>query len=128
MMSLDKNKKIAIVGASNDPKKYGYKIIKHLSEKGFKNLYPINPNEQEILNFKVYSSLRNLSQKPDIINFVVPPNVTLNVLNEIKELGWDNVWFQPGSFDEQVIDKAKELGLNYVDGACIMVAAVRLGD
>ena len=122
MINLDKNKIIAIVGASSNIEKYGYKIIENLISKNFK-LYLINPKGGEILGLKVYKKLEDLPEQPDIINFVVPPKVTLQVLDEVKELGWDNVWFQPGSFDDNVIAKAKQLKLNFEADRCIMVAA-----
>ena len=41
----DKNKTIALVGASNDPTKYGNKILLNLKSKGF-NVIPVNNKEE----------------------------------------------------------------------------------
>lgn len=125
MITLDKNKIVAVIGASNDPEKYGYKIVKVLKAKGVK-VFPINPKADCIQGLKPYARLQDLPQKPDIINFVVPPEITRQVLNEVKELGWDNVWFQPGSFNDEIINLVKELGLNYEAQACILLAGKSL--
>ncbi len=125
MILLDKNKVVAVVGASNNPDKYGYKIIQVLKAKGVK-VFPINRKADCIQGLKPYARLQDLPQKPDIINFVVPPEITLLILSEVKNLGWDNVWFQPGSFNEQIIDLVKEWGLNYEAQACILLAGKSL--
>lgn len=125
MILLDKNKVVAVVGASNNPDKYGYKIIQVLKAKGVK-VFPINPKADCIQGLKPYAHLQDLPQKPDIINFVVPPEITRQVLNDVKELGYDNVWFQPGSFNEEIITLVKEWGLNYEAQACMLLAGKAL--
>lgn len=122
MITLDKKKTIAVIGASNNVDKYGYRIVRTLLDRGFK-VWPINPKETKICGVRAYARLADLPRRPDIINFVVPPNITLSILEEVKELGWDNLWFQPGSFDELVIARVKELPVNYSHDDCIMVAS-----
>ena len=119
-MEINLNKTIAVVGASNNEEKYGYKIVHVLKAKGIK-VFPVNPKAECVQGLKPYASLKDLPERPDVINFVVPPEVTLQVLDEVKELGFDNVWFQPGSFDEKVIEKARSYGLNYEDDSCLLV-------
>ena len=52
----NKNNLIAIVGASNDPKKYGNKILLDLISKGH-NVAPINNKEDYIAGIKSYESV-----------------------------------------------------------------------
>lgn len=111
---------IAVVGASTDPAKYGNIIIKNLSSKGF-DVIPINPREREIEGLTVYASLSDVDRPAGLINFVVPPAVTLAVLKSIAGFGFDAVWFQDGSFDEQVLAYAAGHFEYVVSGACIMV-------
>ena len=72
----NKNNLIALIGASNDKNKYGNKILLDLVSKGH-NVVPINPKEDIIAGLKSYKNISELSEKPSIINFVVPPNVCL---------------------------------------------------
>ena len=58
---------------------------------------------------------------PTIVNFVVPPPRTLRILAQCKELGFLNVWVQPGAASDEVVDYLDAEGFNYLVNACIMV-------
>ena len=109
----------AVVGATNNKEKFGYKIFKVMLEAGIE-VYPINTGISEILGKKCYPTLKDLPTKPDAVDIVVPPKVGEQIMHECAELGIQNVWLQPGADAPQVIQVAKELGLTVVD-ACIMV-------
>lgn len=116
------NKKVwAVVGATPDSEKFGYKIYNKLKNHGY-TVYGINPKYESIEGDNLYKSLEDLPEKPDCINMVVNPKVTMNTLNEIEKLGIEYVWFQPGTFDEDVIDTAEDKGLNIVYYDCVLVA------
>ena len=110
---LDKRNVFAVVGASRDPKKYGYQVYKDLKGAGYK-VYPVNPNAQEILGDKCYPSLEKLPVKPDVVNVVVPPKVTEHLVETCKKLGITKVWMQPGSESEKAIKFCEENGINVV--------------
>ena len=42
------------------------------------------------------------------VSFVLPPKVTRQVLEAAKEVGVKAVWLQPGSFDEEGLNFAKD--------------------
>ncbi|MEM3561545.1 MAG: CoA-binding protein [Nitrososphaerota archaeon] len=117
---LNKNNVIAIVGVSRDPEKYGYKVYKDLKEAGYK-VYPVNPNASEILGDKCYPNLESLPIKPDVVNIVVPPNITEKIVKECKKLNIKKVWMQPGAESEEVIKFCNENGIDVVYGVCIMI-------
>lgn len=50
---------------------------------------------------------------------VVAPRISIDVLDEIKNKGVEFVFFQPGSYNEEVLKKADELGLSYIVEDCI---------
>lgn len=110
----------AVVGATNNKEKFGYKIFKVMLEAGLE-VYPINTGVEEILGQKCYPTLKDLPLKPDGVDIVVPPRVGEQILRECAELGISNVWLQPGADTQPVVNLAKELGLTVVDHACIMV-------
>lgn len=117
---LDKNNVIAVVGASRDPNKYGHQVYRDLKEIQYK-VYPVNPNASEILGDKCYSDLRHLPLKPDVVNLVVPPKITEEVVKTCKELGITKVWMQPGSESKWAINFCNENGIDIIYGACIMI-------
>jgi len=117
-----KNKKnlIALVGASNDPKKYGNKILLDLVSKGY-NVIPINSKEDTIAGTKSYKNILDLKESPSIINFVVPPSIGLQITKELVENNYDNFWYQPGAESEEISSFLNKNKKNFIDDKCIMV-------
>jgi predicted CoA-binding protein len=117
---LDKKNVFAVVGASRDPEKYGHQVYKDLRNAGYR-VYPVNPNTNESLGDKCYPSLQGLPVKPDVVDLVVPPKVTEQVVKTCKNLGIQKVWMQPGSESETAISFCTENGIDIVHGVCVMV-------
>ena len=115
---------IAIVGATDNPEKYGNRIYRDLKAKGFR-VYPVNPTKDTIDGDIAYADLGDLPETPDIVNFVVPPPRTLRLLARAKELGLMNVWIQPGAEDEDVLAYLAGNDFDYLANACIMVYSRR---
>ena len=116
----DKNNLIALVGASNDPTKYGNKILLDLVSKGY-NVAPINTKEDTIAGIKSYKNVLDLKESPSIINFVVPPSIGFQVTKELVENKFDNFWYQPGAESEKISYFLNENNKNFIDDKCIMV-------
>ena len=116
----DKNNLIALIGASNDPSKYGNKILLDLISKGH-NIVPINPKEEDVAGLKSSRNINELDEKPLIINFVVPPAVGLEVTKEMVEENYDNFWYQPGAESLEISEYLDSKKKNYIDDKCIMV-------
>jgi predicted CoA-binding protein len=117
---LDKKNVFAVVGASRDPEKYGHQVFKDLRKAGYK-VYCVNPNADEVLGIKCHPSIEALSEKPDVVDIVIPPKITLQVVRTCKKLGITKVWMQPGSESEEAIRFCRENGMDVVHGVCVMV-------
>ena len=117
---LNKKNVFAVIGASRDPKKYGHQVYKDLRKAGYK-VYPVNPNADEILGDKCYPSLESLPEKPDVVDIVVPPKITEQIVKTCKKLGIRKIWMQPGSESEAAIRFCEENGMDVVHGVCVMV-------
>jgi len=120
MKFLDKKNVFAVVGASRNPEKFGHQVYRELRNAGYR-VYPINPKTNEILGDKCYTSLEALPAKPDVVDLMVPPKTTENVIKTCKRLGITKVWMQPGSESETAIDFCRENGIDVVHGVCVMV-------
>ena len=116
----DKNNLIALVGASNNPTKYGNKILLDLVSKGY-NVAPINTKEDTIAGIKSYKNVLDLKESPSIINFVVPPSIGFQITKELVENKFDNFWYQPGAESEKISYFLNENNKNFIDDKCIMV-------
>jgi predicted CoA-binding protein len=123
---LDRRNVFAVVGASRDPSKYGYRVYRDLRSAGYR-VYPVNPHAEEILGDRCYPSLEDLPVKPDVVNLVVPPGVTERVVRECARLGIRRIWMQPGSESEEALAFCRERGMEVLHGVCVMVERRRLG-
>lgn len=110
----------AVVGASTDQSKFGYKVFRSLREAGYV-VYPVNPKGGELEGATVYPSLAELPQTPDVIDIVVPPPVTEQIVSEVHKLGLDRVWMQPGAESDAAITFCEAHGIQVIHGACAMV-------
>ncbi len=114
--------RIAVVGASNNPAKYGNIIVRNLAAKGY-TVLPVNPREKEIAGLPAYPNLAAVPKPIAIVDVVTPPAVTKGILEEAARLGLPAVWLQDGSWDEATLEVAAKAPFKTVYNACIMVAS-----
>ncbi len=113
------DKKIwAVVGVTAKHEKWGYKIYNILKENGYET-YGVSPNYEDIEGNKIYKSLKDIPAKVEVVDLVVSPKISLNALEEAKEAGVEYIFFQPGTYNDEVIKKAEELELKYLTGECV---------
>ena len=113
-------KRFAVVGATDNPQKYGNQIVKNLKSRGYE-VYPVNPRLKDLEGLACYSSLADIPVKVDVVDFVVPPKATEEVLKQCKELGLSRIWLQPGSESETGITYCHENNLKVVHSVCVMM-------
>lgn len=115
------NKKVwAVIGVNSNPEKYGNMIYRKLKSRGY-TVYPVNPNYEEIDGDKCYKDLSSLPEVPEVIDMVVSPKIGEKVIEEAAKVGVKNVWLQPGTFNNTIMDLIEEKGINAVQ-ACVLVA------
>lgn len=108
----------AVIGVTEDKSKMGYKIWKRLKDNGY-NVYGINAKYDEIDGEKIYSDIESLPEKIDVVDMVVNPRIGSKYLDSIKEAGIKYIWYQPGTYNDIIIKKTKEMGFEYIDDDCI---------
>ncbi len=113
---------VAVIGATDRPGKYGGIIYRDLKAKGYP-VVGVNPYRDTVDGDRCYRSLADLPEAPTLLNFVIPPKRTLATLTEALELGYTNVWIQPGAADGAVVDYLEAHDFNHLVNACIMVQA-----
>lgn len=122
---INKNYIYAIIGASNDPNKYGHKVLADLLSAGYK-VFPVNPKGEPILGLDTYKSVLDISAPVDVAVFVVPPETTERVLLDVKTVGIKKAWMQPGSESEKAIHFCLDNGIECTHDACIMIERAKL--
>ena len=85
-------------------------------------MYPVNPGRETVDGDPAYPSVAGLPEPPTVVNIVVPPQHTLEVLRECHAAGLRHVWLQPGAEDDAVLDYLGSNGFRAMTGACLMVA------
>ena len=113
--------KIAVVGVSADPEKYGHKIFRDLLANNY-NVVGVNPKAGLILDQPIFPDLAHLSELPELVITVVPPDITLQIVQHCHELGIKNIWMQPGSDSPEAVQKAQQFGITVTWGKCFMKA------
>lgn len=108
----------AIVGATGKTNRFGYKIWKLMREKGY-TVYGVNPNYKEIEGIKVFESIKAIGKPIDAVNMIIGIRQVPAILEEAKELGIRNIFFQPGSFNEEIVRLAEEMGFAFIVDDCI---------
>jgi hypothetical protein len=111
---------IALVGASRNPKKFGYSAFKELKEKGMK-IIPVNPLADEILVEKSYPNLKMLPAEVQSIIVFTKKDKTASVIREAKERGIKHIWIQQMADNKEALDELKDSGINYITGQCILM-------
>lgn len=78
-----------------------------------------------ILGLTPVTALADLSDPTNTsISVITPPGVTLALLEDAEQLGIRNMWLQPGTFDDAVLQRVKQLEnkINVIaQGRCILV-------
>lgn len=120
--------KIIIIWASNDREKYGNKILRDLVKK-WHIVIPVNPKEKEIEGIRAHRSLSDIKLDFDIVNFVVKPEITLQILEKnVEILKNKTIWCQPGASDSNVEEFLKNNFTNYITESCIMIEDITKKD
>ena len=112
---------IAVIGASNNKKKFGYIVFDALQKKQF-NVYPVNPKEENINGTKCYPDIFALPKHVKAAVFITKPEISLTIVKQICEKGIIKyLWFQQGSENKEAIIIAEKYGIKVVHGECILM-------
>ena len=115
-------RKMAIAGVSRNPKKFGGSIFKELKEKGF-DLYPVNPNADEIQGIKCYKSVDDLPAEVEHLFIVTQKHETESVARAAIKKGVKMVWIQQQSDTPDAVKLIQEAGIPLIYKKCIMMFA-----
>jgi predicted CoA-binding protein len=114
-------KRFAVVGATDNPQKYGNQIVKNLKSRGYE-VYPVNPRLKEVEGSRCYPTIADIPVKIDVVDFVASPKTTEEILKQCKELKLNRIWLQPGSESEKAIAFCHENNMKVVHSVCVMMS------
>ncbi len=123
---LSSVKTIAMIGASNDPTKFSYGVLRVLHEQGYK-MYPVNPKKEVkiIRNIKVYNSIYDIKDKIDMVQVFRKSEALYKIAQDSIKIGAKVLWGQIGVYNKEAEILAKENGLKVVMDRCPKIELFR---
>ncbi len=123
---LKEVKTIAMVGASSDPTKFSYGVLRVLHETGY-DMIPVNPMEagSEIRGLKCYESLAAIERPVDMVQVFRTSEAAYDVTQEAIDIGAKVVWMQIGVRNDEAARLAEAAGLKVVMNRCPKIELFR---
>ena len=117
---MDKTPKaVAVIGASSDRRKFGNRALRAYVLQGF-TVLAINPNETEVEGLKTYASVLDVPGPIDMATFYVPPDIGEKVIDEVAKKGITEVWLNPGSESDALVERARSFNIRPIQACSIM--------
>ncbi len=116
------NARIAVVGATDNKRKFGYTIYRTLKAKGFE-VVPVNPNTDTVDSDRAFHRLTDIETDIQAAIIVVKPEHALEVVDDAKAKGIKRLWFQRGADFSEPEQRARQAGIDTVSGKCILMYA-----
>lgn len=116
---FDEKRTIAVIGASDDPKRPSSKITQYLIREGF-NVIPVNPRFSELFGRKCYPDLSSVTEYVDVVDIFRNPSMVPEIVEQAIAKKARVVWMQPGAENMEAAERAQRAGLEVILGVCIM--------
>jgi len=131
-------KSVAVIGASTEPGKVGYDIVRNMKEASFQgDIYPVNPKADVILELPVYKSVLDIPGTVDLAVIVVPAKIVISVLEQCGQKGIDAVVIISAGFKEtgadgaalqgQLMEVARKYGIRVIGPNCLGIIVPPVG-
>ncbi len=103
-------KSVAVIGASKNPTKGGYRIVNNLKSNNYKgSIFPVNPNSKgKLFGLEFKKSVLEIEEEVDLAIFYVPNRIIPELLEECIKKGIKGAIIEASGFEE-VGDKGLEL-------------------
>jgi predicted CoA-binding protein len=116
---LEKYKRIAVVGLSNNTWRASYGVSRFMQTVGY-HITPVNPNETEVLGQKAYSQLDEVPGPLEIVNIFRRSEFVPEIVDAAIRLGAKVVWMQEGVIHEEAAQRARAAGIEVIMDRCIL--------
>lgn len=114
-------KTVALVGASPNPVRPSYFVLKYLIDKGY-TVFPVNPGQagKEILGRTVYASLKDIPEAIDMVDVFRGSDAVPGIVEDVLRLEPlpKVLWMQLGIRDDAAAAAAEAAGLKVVMNRC----------
>ena len=123
---LRRARTIAVVGASANPARASNFVLTYLlSSSADYEVWPVTPNESEILGVQCYPSLAELPGPPDLVDVFRRVDQLPAVAQEAVDAGAGAFWMQLGLHSDEAVEIASAAGLDVVSNRCVKIEHAR---
>ena len=123
-------KSVAVIGASHEPGKLGYKILQNVVDGKFKGkIFPINPKGGEVLGLKCYPDVPSLPEAPELAVIVIPAKYVAESVRQCGEKGTKGLIVISAAFkeageegkkrEEELVAVTKKYGMRLIGPNCL---------
>lgn len=123
---LTSSRTIAMVGASSNPARPSFGVMKFLLRRGF-HVIPVSPNEVEVQGQRAYASLEEIPEPVDIVDVFRRAEATPPIADSAVAIGAKALWLQLGIASEEAAERAEAGGLTVVMDRCIAETTRKFG-
>jgi uncharacterized protein len=118
---------VAIVGASPNPSRPSYFVVKYLLAKGY-DVIPVNPHHlgKDIAGARFVGSLGEIGRSVDMVDIFRASDAAYGITQEAVAIGAKIVWMQLGVRNEDAAALAEAAGLTVVMNRCPKIEYGRL--
>lgn len=79
-----------------------------------------------IADVPCFASLSELPTVPEVVIFMINPQLSLKILEQVVTLKIKKIWFQPWTFDDEVLAFCKENKLDYENEKCLIISPIQV--
>jgi len=114
-------KRIAVVGASRNPKDFNAAMFRNLRQHGY-DAVPVKPGAKEIEGVPCYACLQEIDPPVQAALVMTKPDTAETIVNDCWEAGIKRVWLYraggQGAVSPAAVDFCKKNGISVIPGFC----------
>ena len=116
-------RRIAVVGASDDPSKPSHRVAAALLARGY-DVVPVNPTTDEVLGQRAYPDLAAVPGRIDVVDvFRAPEHLPAVARAAVARDDVGVVWYQLGLVSHEAREIVRGAGRGYVEDRCLQAEA-----
>ena len=125
---LQRVRTIAMVGASANPARPSFGVMRYLQGKGYR-VIPVNPGlaGRDLQGERVYAALRDIPGPVDMVDIFRIADAVPGIVEEAIAIGAGVVWMQLGVRHDAAAARAEAAGIEVIMNRCPAIELERLG-
>ena len=125
---LRETRTIALVGASDNPGRASYGVMRFLQDQGYR-VIPVNPTitGEHVHGEFVWRELAQIGEPIDLVDIFRNSDAAAAAVDDAIAAGAKAVWMQLGVINEGAAAKAEAAGLKVVMDRCPKIEIARMG-